>query len=256
MRMTFVDTRAAHHAAPVFGDAGLAATAIADGSFARAVLRHLAQVHEAPDAAARFLADRQSIELLANTALPGAEYLLALRRDRSVLIIAGAPDASQQLQDALTPCVVDGELFHVRVHTSKVTLAGINEVRAACIADIDWNLKLDTVPSPGAPDRPLQIVRRAGHPIATGVVARRLSRGAKVRDQRLIGQLSIPDALCELDRVRIWHLITSAAVESVGRLVQASDEVTVNEMPCGRWLAGLTCGTDARMAQWLGYAAT
>jgi hypothetical protein len=188
---------------------------------------------ETPEAAARLLGDHRVLSLLASTAVPGAEYLLVLRTERSFLMLAGAPEASEQLEEALTPSTVDSQIFHVRLNANKVTVAGINEVRAACLAEIDWRLHLETIRHANAADKPLRVVRRAGHPIVSGVIARRVGHGPD-QDRRLVGQLSVPDALTALDRSRAWHLITTAAAEDVGRPVRPSDDITVNEMPASR----------------------
>ncbi len=246
----FIDTRASASTAGLLGPDDHPIGHLADGSFARATLRHLTRLLETPEAAARLMSDGQTLHLLANTALPGAEYLLVVRQDRSFVIIAGAPEAPELLEEALTPQTVDSAIYHVRVHPSKVTVTGINDVRAACIAGIDWNLELETVRHPSAPDRPLHVVRRAGHPIASGVIAARVGSEPHVTS-RLTGQLSIPEGLAALDRIRVWHLITTAAIDDVGRPVLATDDVTVNEMPSARWLADLTCCADARLAQWI-----
>ena len=251
----FIDTRSAASTADLLGPEDLQLGHLADGSFARATLRHMTRLHDTPAAASRLMSDGQTLHLLANTALPGAEYLLVVRQDRSIVIVAGAPEAPELLEEALTPQTVDGEIYHVRVHQSKVTVTGINDVRAACIAGIDWNLELETVRHSSAPDRPLHVVRRAGHPIATGVIARRSGTESAVTS-RLTGQLSIPEGLAALDRLRVWHLITTAAIDDVGRPVLATDNVTVNEMPSARWLADLTCCADARLAQWISSTAT
>lgn len=228
---------------------------VLDGSYGQAVLRHMIRVCETTEAAGRLLGNQQALSLLASTAVPGAEYLLVLRTERSCLMLAGAPEASEQLEEALAPSTVDSLIFHVRAHTNKVTVAGINEVRAACIAGIDWCLHMETIRHASAADKPLRVVRREGHPIATGVIARRVGHGPHL-DRRLVGQLSVPDELSALDRSRAWHLITTAAAEDVGRPVRPSDDITVNEMPAHKWLADLTCSADARLAQWIASSAS
>ena len=245
----FIHTRAAASTAGLMRPDDPPVSLPADGSFARATLRYMTRVHETPAATARLMSDRKALQLLANTALPGAEYLLIVRKDRSFIIVAGAPEAPCLLEEALTPQTLDNEVYHVRVHPSKVTVTGINDVRAACIAGIDWNLELETIRHPSAPDCPLHVVRRAGHPIASGVMAQRVGTEPVVIP-RLTGRLSIPDGLVALDRIRVWHLITTAAIGDVGRPLLATDDVTVNELPSARWLADLTCCADSRMAQW------
>jgi hypothetical protein len=223
---------------------------VLDGSYGQAALRHMTRFCETTEAATRLLGDHQVLSLLASTAVPGAEYLLVLRTERSLLMLAGAPEASEQLDEALASSTVDSQIYHVRLNTNKVTVAGINEVRAACLADIDWRLHLETIRHANAADKPLRVVRRAGHPVASGVIARRVGHGPDL-DRRLVGQLSVPDALTVLDRSRAWHLITTAAAEDVGRPVRPSDDITVNEMPASRWLADLTCNAGAHLAQWI-----
>lgn len=245
----FLDARAAASIAGLLEPDGPPLAPLDDSSFARATLLRIARMHETPAATSRLLSDRQIQHLLANTALPGAEYLLVIRQERSLLIVAGAPNAPDLLDEALAHQTVDSEIYHVRVHPSRVTVTGINDVRAGCIAGIDWNLELETIRHPSTPDRPLHIVRRAGQPIASGVIAERTCTKS-TSTSALVGQLSIPAGLTELDRIRIWHMITTAAIEDVGRTVLATDQVTVNQMPSARWLADLTCGADARMAQW------
>lgn len=228
---------------------------VLDGSYGQAALRHMALVCETTGASSRLLGDHQVLNLLASTALPGAEYLLVIRTEISFLVLAGAPEASEQLEAALAPSTLDSQIFHVRLHANKVTIAGINEVRAACIAAIDWGLRLETIRHASAADRPLRVVRRAGQPIATGVIARRVGQGPD-QDRRLVGQLSVSDSLLALDRSRAWHLITTAAADDVDRLVQPFDDITVNEIPARRWLAELTCSADARLAQWVASTAS
>jgi hypothetical protein len=255
--MNFIDVHA--DVTALAADAAASAaedfTILPDGSYGQAALRHLARVCETTEAASRLLGDHQVLNLLASTALPGAEYVLVLRTERSFLMLAGAPEASEQLEEALAPGTVDSQVFHVRINTNKVTVAGINEVRAACVAAIDWGLHLETSRHAKAADRPLHVVRRSGHPIATGVIAKRVGHGPD-RDRKLVGQLSVSDGLIPLDRSRAWHLIATAAAEDVGRLVQPFDDITVNEMPARLWLAELTCSADARLAQWIASTAS
>ena len=246
----FIHPRVATAATDMLANERATSTTLSEGSFGRAALLKMSQLHATPEAATRLMANDQAIALLANTALPGAEYILVMRPDRSSIVLAGAPEAAEQVDQALSPRLVDTEIYHVRVHPAKITIAGINEVRASCVADIDWGMSIQSIESPATPDRPLHVVRRVGHPVASGVIAQRVGAGPTL-EGRLTGQLAIPAALSALDQIRAWYLITSAAAEHVGRLVLSTDQVTVNEMPSSRWLINLTCCAEARMAQWL-----
>ena len=252
--MNFLNARKSGHAAAILAVDLSVCPAIADGSFAQAALGHLARFHETESAAERFTSDRNVIGLLANSALPGAEYILVVSGERSTLILAGAPEAPEQVAGALEMETVDDMIFHVRVQPNKVCVTGINNVRAQCIASIDWGMAVQTVRHEAARKRPLHVVRRQGQVLASGMVIDQVGDGPD-QHRRLVGQLSIPNALSPLERLRAWYLMTSAAAEDVGRLVLNSDDVSVNHVPSGAWLNDLTCCADARMAQWLAHTA-
>lgn len=252
--MNFIAARKSGNAAATLALDLNCRPALADGSFAQAALGHLARFHETESAAERFTTDRHVIGLLANSALPSAEYILVVSGERSTLVLAGAPEASDQVAGALEVQTVEDMIFHVRIQPNKVSVTGINDVRAACIACIDWGMGLDSVRHEAARTKPLHIVRRQGHVVATGVIVDQIGDGPD-EHRRLVGQLSIPNSLSTLERIRAWHLITLAAVDEVGRLVVSSDDVTVNHVPAGAWLTELTCCTDARVAQWLAHTA-
>lgn len=178
----------------------------------------------------------------ANTAVPGAQYLLHIRELGTSLVVLGAFDQTEYLNAVLRQSDPKNcELYLLKVHEADCSIKEIKPQEALLLAGARPKIEVRSARDPANVCPTLYQFYKNDQIVGTASVSARYDRETN-RTKVHVGA-SIPATSDRLTQMHVSLLIERAATKEAGSLFWSYGHYTVNEAPFEDWIAKLTACT-------------